>query len=160
MYIYKINLYLFRTNGEKVFYPSEKKVLDGIRINSPFYLAKLNVPKSVDPKKYTLVVSEYEKTHDITFTLTVHSNLQFKLAPLDADLTFKKHIKGEWTSKTAGGCLNYKETYCNNPIHTIQVVNNSKMVFEIRAPKQYSVNLSIENESNEVKIQSSMIIFF
>jgi len=78
-------------------------VLDGIRINSPFYLAKLNVPKSAATKRYTLVVSEYEKTHDITFSLTVHANLQFKLNPLDADLTIKKRIKGEWKAGNAGG---------------------------------------------------------
>ena len=44
-------------------------MLDGIRINSPFYLAKLKIPKTDQVERYTLVVSEYEKTHDITFTI-------------------------------------------------------------------------------------------
>ena len=59
----------FRQYGERIYLPSKNKVLDGIRINSPFYLAKLKIPKTDQVERYTLVVSEYEKTHDITFTI-------------------------------------------------------------------------------------------
>ena len=48
---------------------SDNPFLEGTKINSPFYLAKLNAPKGTN--KFTLVVSQYEKTNTIHYTLKV-----------------------------------------------------------------------------------------
>jgi len=136
---------LIYSGGEKVYYPSEKKLQDGIRINSPFYLTKLKVPKSSSSRKYTLVVSEFEKRGDMHFTMTVYANLAFKLNPIDDDAPFSyKRIEGEWRKETAGGCPNYPDSYHTNPVHTISVECPTTIVAEIRGPKKYSVNLCIE----------------
>lgn len=46
--------------------------LEGTKINSPFYLAKLNVPAGKN--QFNLVVSQYEKTNTIHYTLRVCIN--------------------------------------------------------------------------------------
>ena len=143
-------------------------MLDGIRINSPFYLAKLKIPKTDQVERYTLVVSEYEKTHDITFTIEgkfknffipfeswfridetlgseseqVFANIQFHLEYLKK-LPVSKRITGEWTRDTAGGCANYRDTTNKNPIHLIQIDRPTEYIAELRAPKEYSGNFQI-----------------
>jgi calpain-7 len=42
---------------------------EGTKINSPFYLSKLNVPAG--NSRFTLIVSQYEKTNTIHYTLKV-----------------------------------------------------------------------------------------
>ena len=111
--------------------------MDGIRINSPFYLTKLKVPKGSE--KYTLVVSEYEKTHDITFTIEVFANVNFNLRPVEK-LPHQHKTKGEWTSESAGGCQNNRNTFEKNPLQLIEITTTTFLVAELKAPKEYSGN--------------------
>ena len=89
-------------------------------------------------EKFTLVVSEYEKTHDISFTLEVFGNVPFSLKPIEP-LGNQRRVKGEWSSASAGGCQNNRDTFTNNPIHLIEVASGATLVVvELRAPKEYS----------------------
>lgn len=62
-----ISMYLFLL--QFLFLLSDNPFLEGTKINSPFYLAKLNAPKGT--KRFTLVVSQYEKTNTIHYTIKV-----------------------------------------------------------------------------------------
>ena len=62
-----ISMYLFLF--QFLFLLSDNPFLEGTKINSPFYLAKLNAPKGT--KRFTLVVSQYEKTNTIHYTIKV-----------------------------------------------------------------------------------------
>ena len=123
-----------RNNGERLYLPtSGTKVLDGIRINSPFYLAKLPVSKSSSPEKYTIIVSEYEKNHDIDFTLTAYANVKFSLKELKDNFPHTKRIRSEWNSSNAGGCQNNRDTYSSNPVTKITICSKCTILIEIRA---------------------------
>ena len=52
--------------------------LDGIRINSPHYLVKIVLKESMT-QRFTLVVSQYEKTNAIHYSLRVYSTCPFSL---------------------------------------------------------------------------------
>jgi hypothetical protein len=55
--------------------------IDGVRINSPHYLCKLLVSEN-SARCYTLVVSQYEKTNTIFYTLRAYATCPFSLAKI------------------------------------------------------------------------------
>ena len=53
-----------------------------MRINSPHYLTKVILRPGEAVRRFTLVVSQYEKTSTIYFTVKAFSTLPFSLAKL------------------------------------------------------------------------------
>ncbi|CAJ0942281.1 unnamed protein product, partial [Mesorhabditis belari] len=134
--------------GKKVYIPFDPKPLyDGVRINSPHYLCQMLLTEP-GPKRFTLVVAQYEKSTTIFYTLRVYSTAEFTLAPIKLPYKFKKTETGKWEGKTAGGCGNgtSRETVENNPIFHISTENHSdeNMLFlELKGPKQYSIGFDL-----------------
>lgn len=93
------------------------------------------------PRRYTLVISQYEKSTTLHFTLRVYSSLPFTLKKIGNPYKFKKEFVGEWSVKnlTAGGCANNRETYANNPRFQIEVDKDCQILIELKGPKQYQV---------------------
>ena len=52
--------------------------MDGVRINSPHYLCKM-LDNGGDSGLYTLVVSQYEKSTTIHYTIRAYSNCEFTM---------------------------------------------------------------------------------
>lgn len=97
---------------------------------------------------YTLVVSQYEKTATIYYTLRAYCRDPFDLRPLPTVWATQRQLAGEWTSSTAGGCQNHPATYARNPRYAIRLADaNSSMVLELRGPKVYQVGLEVRIES-------------
>jgi calpain-7 len=131
-------------NGKRIYYPHDPApYIDGIKINSPHYLCKIRLDPA-QPRKYTLVVSQYEKSTTIFYTLRAYCREPFELKSLDIDWLTNLQITGEWNSSnnTAGGCQNHK-TYKNNPLYKIVLVNDGNIVVELRGPKVYQVGLEL-----------------
>ena len=95
------------------------------------------------PRRYTLVISQYEKTATLHFTLRVYSTLPFSLKKIGDPYKFKKEFVGEWSVKnqTAGGCANNRDTYQNNPRFQIEAEKECLILVELKGPKQYQVNV-------------------
>ena len=55
--------------------------IDGVRINSPHYLCKLILHEN-SAHSYTLVISQYEKTNTIFYTLRAYATCPFTLAEI------------------------------------------------------------------------------
>lgn len=120
-------------------------MIDGARINSPHYLCKIMIPPGTH-KKYTLVVSQYEKTTTIHYTLRAYASCPFSLQEIKNPCKYKKQVTGEWKGITAGGCPNYMATYKNNPCYQMKFassLNGHILRVELRGPKQYNVGLEI-----------------
>lgn len=113
---------------------------EGVRINSPHYLVKL-VENQQSPVSYTLVVSQYEKSNSIYYSLRVFSTAPVELNELKDNYNPKyfKEVTGKWVSgKTAGGCSNYPDTVKNNPLYQIELNNNETrncMKIELKGPQ-------------------------
>lgn len=118
-----------------------------MRINSPHYLVKITEDLK-GPISYTLVLSQYEKSTSIYYSLRAYSTIPFELNELK-DLynsKYSKDIVGKWAGKTAGGCTNYQDTYKNNPVYQIELNNNEVkncVKIELKGPQQYSVGFEV-----------------
>jgi calpain-7 len=107
---------------------------------------------------YTLVISQYEKSSTIYYSLRAYARAGFELKQIDKLPTIKEvpryrsipiltlthlnnseslQLSGEWKGHLAGGCPNYPDTYKNNPLYRVTVgpKENSNLVIELRGPK-------------------------
>ncbi len=135
-----ITVLVYKNNGRRVYYPFDPPpYIDGVRINSPHYLCQTVITETT-PRRLTLVVSQYEKTATIYFTLRVYSTLPFVLRKIGNPYKYKKELTGHWTKDNAGGCGNYRDTYPTNPRFQIRVDSDkSHLLVELKGPKQYQV---------------------
>ena len=76
------------------FIPAENPYLEGTKINSPFYLAKMNNLKGTN--RFTLIVSQYEKTNTINYTLKVNQQRFDVLASCVVLTTSKVNKRPAW----------------------------------------------------------------
>lgn len=123
--------------------------IDGARINSPHYLCKILVNKDNPVLKYTLVVSQYEKTTTILYSLRAYSTSPFSLRKIVSPYKHKEVDKsGQWTRDTAGGCRNHRTSYHLNPVYQLAFNGSAKeddneVMIELRGPKDYAIGLEM-----------------
>lgn len=65
--------------------------IDGVRINSPHYLCKIIVPQG-GTTRYTLVMSQYEKSSTIFYTLRAYSTCPFTLSNIKNVFKHKQEV--------------------------------------------------------------------
>ncbi|XP_028403793.1 calpain-7-like isoform X2 [Dendronephthya gigantea] len=136
-----ITVHVYKTSGQRVYYP-DNCYIEGVKINSPHYLVKLNPDKTTNT--FTLVLSQYEKHNAIHYTLKVFSSAEFKLSPVPNPYVCHKQETGEWKGITAGGCPNYPETHKNNPVYFCELEESApsttlSVLVKVRGPRQYAV---------------------
>lgn len=140
-----ITIHVFGGVGGRVYYP-DKPVIEGVKINSPHILAKLNVSKG--RSLHTLVVSQYEKNNLINYTIKVYASAPFQLSPVPEIYHFNEKIIGEWTDETAGGCGNYS-SFFQNPQFKLVIGNASTRgatqttMIKIEAPRIYAAGVAL-----------------
>ncbi|VVD05817.1 unnamed protein product [Leptidea sinapis] len=147
-----ITLLVYRS-GKRVYYPYDPPpYIDGVRINSPHYLCKIIVNETTaksEKDSFTLVVSQYEKTRSIHYTLRAYATCPFqmdKIEPYPHVVT----LRGEWSGRSAGGCENHPATYPYNPRFIVRVpdaVSGCELVAELKGPKQYQIGIDARVES-------------
>lgn len=88
-----IALIVYKNDGEKVILPFDPKpYIDGARINSPLYLCKLIVDKNNPEQRYTLVISQYEKSATILYSLRAFSTSPFSLKKIKNIYQYKEKV--------------------------------------------------------------------
>lgn len=141
-----ITVLVYRNNGKRVYYPHDPPpYIDGVRINSPHYLCKIKLDTQSDTR-YTLVISQYEKTNTIYYTLRAYGTCPFMLRKIPNFYKYEKEITdGQWKGITAGGCSNHS-TYQNNPRYQLTLEssnNNNYLLIILKGPKQYQIGFDI-----------------
>ncbi|KAF7392820.1 hypothetical protein HZH66_008653 [Vespula vulgaris] len=122
-----ITVLIYRNNGKRVYYPDDPPpYVHGVRINSPHYLCKIKLENDSDTR-YTLVISQYEKTHTIYYTLRAYATCPFKLWQIPQLYKYEKEITdGQWKGISAGP----KEYQIGFDIVMVTVNNPNAEVFK------------------------------
>mmetsp|Transcript_17511 Transcript_17511/g.38275 ORF Transcript_17511/g.38275 Transcript_17511/m.38275 type:complete len:823 (-) Transcript_17511:4358-6826(-) len=144
-----------RKHGKRVYYP-EKALVRGTYSNNPHSLITFEVPPGVH--KYTLVVSLYEKTRAVNYTLSVYASvhcLNPVLRAIPETLAYTEKIIGDWEEHSAGGCPRHP-TFQNNPQYTISFEKDCKF-FHMRllAYRESPVNIRVFNKAKDPNCQPS-----
>ncbi|GLV42823.1 small optic lobes [Carabus blaptoides fortunei] len=141
-----ITVLVYKGNGKRIYYPHDPPpYLDGVRINSPHYLCKVILTPN-SSRRYTLVISQYEKTQTIYYTLRAYATCPFRLSKITNPYIYHKQVSDSWTERTAGGCGNHVQTYKINPryrLHLDSSVNSNHLFIELRGPKQYEIGFAV-----------------
>lgn len=103
----------------------------------------------VPPCRVTLVISQYEKSTTIYYTLRAYSRDRFELHKIDSGFTKAERVNGAWQGISAGGCTNYPQTHRNNPKYRLTVGPRARstLLIELRAPKVYQVGFEVTTVS-------------
>ncbi|XP_039286093.1 calpain-7 [Nilaparvata lugens] len=145
-----ITVLVYKNDGKRVYYPNDPPpYIDGVRLNSPHYLCKI-IQKEGSPRRYTLVVSQYEKMNTIYYTLRAYATCPFTLSKIINPYNFTRKIAdGSWSGATAGGCKNHPSTYPNNPCYqlTLDGYLDHSLLIDLKGPKQYSIGVEIITKS-------------
>ncbi|XP_023289870.1 calpain-7 isoform X2 [Orussus abietinus] len=142
-----ITVLVYRNDGKRVYYPHDPPpYIDGVRINSPHYLCKIKLGPS-NESRYTLVISQYEKTTTIYYTLRAYGTCPFTLRKMAEPYKYEKEMTdGQWKGISAGGCGNHPQTYPNNPRYRLILEschNNNYLLIILKGPKQYQIGFEI-----------------
>lgn len=134
---------MYDNDGKRVYYPYDPPPIhDGVRINSPHYLCKMTIPPNSTAKRYTLVISQYEKSKTIHYTLRVYSSCKFKIGEIVNNCKHRQKIVGEWKGITAGGCANHS-TAINNPCFRCELKQEGKLIIDLKASKDYQIGFDV-----------------
>ncbi|CAH1395446.1 unnamed protein product [Nezara viridula] len=134
-----ITILVYKNKGKRVYYPHDPPpYLDGVRINSPHYLTKIMLADTTE-RDFTLVLSQYEKSVTIYYTLRAYATCPFSLEKITDPFRHIKKIDGEWRGISAGGCANNHLTYSNNPRYRLNIVSYSHLCIDLKAPRQYQI---------------------
>eukprot|EP00055_Hartaetosiga_balthica_P012016 m.56673 g.56673 ORF g.56673 m.56673 type:complete len:820 (+) comp7811_c0_seq1:113-2572(+) len=136
-----ITLHVYE-GGKRVYFPDDP-LSQGVKINSPHYLCKLGVEPG---KKYTVVVSQYERDSTIRFTLKSFGDVAHKFDPLPDIYPVEFKLTSKWTAATAGGRNRASESFKMNPRFSFKTPPSSgkcRVFLKLEAPKEFSVGMMV-----------------
>jgi len=139
-----ITLLVYKNDGNRIFYPYDPPpYIDGVRINSPHYLTKVILKPGENIRKFTLVVSQFEKTSTIFFSVKAYSTLPFSLEKIKTTWRHKEELTGKWSAGLAGGCANNRDTWPNNPRYQLVLDTPGQIHVQLKGPKQFQLGFDL-----------------
>jgi len=138
-----LTVHLHRNDATKqrIWYPgsSGRCILTGAYTNSPQVLVRYDVTTKED-KLLSVVLSQYRKTRDIPYTLSIFCTEEFTFCRPPNDLEFCVELKSSWTESSSGGTVG-RFTYGNNPMFAVHVPKDRvKVELRLSTSKDVAIN--------------------
>jgi len=136
-----VHLHKNDSSRGRIWYPRTKKtVLTGAYTNNPHCLVRYDVTDSSE-EYLSIVMSQYEKSHDLGYTLSCFCTEAFSLGSPARELPCSRTLTSSWTSSTAGGPIG-KKSYYRNPMFAVEIPAGGSLVeLHCLAPKTLAVNV-------------------
>eukprot|EP00041_Stephanoeca_diplocostata_P024567 m.626660 g.626660 ORF g.626660 m.626660 type:complete len:594 (-) comp22553_c0_seq28:140-1921(-) len=152
-----ITCHVFK-GGKRIHHPDNAIVL-GTKINSPHYLCRFDHPGG--SARYSLVISQHEKSNSLTFTVKVFSSAAFRIAPMPNPYAAiaEQRFDGKWTTQTAAGSTNKPNKHKLNPKWSITVGSTDRsdsaaaktqVRIQLFAPKEFAVGITVDRPAQPV----------
>lgn len=138
-----VHLHRNSSTKERIWYPRTKNnVLTGAYTNNPHCLVRYDVSDASD-EYLSIVMSQYEKSHDLGYTLSCFCTEPFSLGLPAKELPFSRTLTSSWTPSTAGGPVGKKPFY-RNPMFAVEIPSGGALVeLQCSAPKTLAVNVML-----------------
>ncbi|KAL7577068.1 hypothetical protein ACA910_006808 [Epithemia clementina (nom. ined.)] len=137
-----LSVHVHRNKGmrETIWYPGKSGhcVLTGAYTNNPHVLVRYDVTSGED-KNLSLVLSQYQKTNDLRYTLSVYSTESFVLAKPRPNLSC--HLNRSGKLNPEGGPLGSKQVI-RNPMYSLSITKENTAV-EVRVATAKNIPLNV-----------------
>lgn len=116
-------------------------MLTGCYTNNPHVLVRYDVNDSSD-KNLSLILSQYQKSNDLNFTLSCFCTEDFALGKPEKDLTNSIELDGAWSTRSAGGPIGSR-SFFNNPQYAIQVSSPTTLQIRLGTTTTNAANIML-----------------
>jgi hypothetical protein len=132
-------------------YTNSKPLIKGVYSNDPHTLVRIDIDdndneadENINKKSYNeqkeesfaLVLSQINKSFDISYTLNVFSTSPFRLKTSLPSPPFKVELQGSWTKDSSGGTTMHP-SFFRNPQYSLIVLDSIQLVhIQILFPKE------------------------
>jgi calpain-7 len=128
--------------GERVYFPSSA-VLRGVYSNTPYLLTRLNLRPPAKGMDLTLVLSQYERKHDVDYSVAVFGSSPVTLGPVIEPFTqFGPVMMGAWGPGTDGGRASCPR-YFDNPQFLLTTTVEDDVQLVLRGPSALSIDIRV-----------------
>ena len=120
-----LTIHIHRNNRrkEKIYYPGgSSSVFTGAYTNNCHVLVRYDA-KGESDKYLSLILSQYKKSNDLSYTLSCYCTASFQFGKPTKDPPHSVCLRSEWTAQSAGGPPGSAE-FGTNPMWSISVAPN------------------------------------
>lgn len=134
-----LTIHLLKTSSQKerIWYPhGPHSLINGAYTNNPHVLVRYDVTGPAD-EFISLVLSQYEKSNDMNYTLSCFCTEPFSLGNPEKDLPETRELSGSWTPASAGGPVG-KDSFFINPMYVVTIPSDATIQIRCSTVKTYS----------------------
>jgi len=146
-----LTIHLVRNSAklDRVWYPNGKgTIVNGCYTNNPHVLLRYDVSGPED-QYISLVLSQHEKTHDLSYTLSCYCTEPFTLERPPKMLPLSMNFTREWSTGSAGGAVGSRNFFIN-PMFAITLTQKTKLQVRCATSHILAINVMLlENNSRD-----------
>jgi len=141
--------------SSRIVYPNPTKIINGIYSNNPLVMIRYDV--TAQDKHLAIILSQYKKFEDISYTISVYSTDPFTFKPAPSFLPNNFKLKGQFDPSNSGGAVGRSSSYFRNPQYKLEVKRDTKIEMLMKVGSSLSINISVSEAVGRVNDLSNEV---